>query len=47
MRTPFPSSVDAGQSIYIGDESNIQDNVVLYGLETIRATGKSSRTRSK
>lgn len=26
---------DEGQSIYIGDESNVQDAVVLHGLETI------------
>jgi len=26
---------DEGQSIYIGDESNVQDGVVLHGLETI------------
>jgi carbonic anhydrase/acetyltransferase-like protein (isoleucine patch superfamily) len=40
MRTPFPSSVDAGQSIYIGDESIIQDSVVLHGLETIKGGEK-------
>lgn len=26
---------DEGQSIYVGDESNVQDGVVLHGLETI------------
>ncbi len=26
---------DEGQSIYIGDESNVQDGVVFHGLETI------------
>ena len=28
---------DEGQNIYVGDESNIQDGVVIHGLETLKS----------
>jgi len=42
MVSPFASMRgDEGQPIFVGDESNIQDGVVIHALETDKQTGKN------
>jgi carbonic anhydrase/acetyltransferase-like protein (isoleucine patch superfamily) len=42
MVSPFASvRGDEGQPIFVGDESNIQDGVVIHALETDNQTGKN------
>jgi len=42
MVSPFVSvRGDEGQPLFVGDDSNVQDGVVIHALETDRETGKN------